>query len=116
MYVLQVKNVSEKLPLQTNNNLKVLQVQVETFLNNYDQKSRGFRDSNDQQSPFTSDPQSPSTSDPQSPSTNLKPIVEQFEPGVYVTLIPLQDGSKLFKHVKFRYLPFQFVNFIIFIF
>ncbi|KMZ61630.1 Regulator of chromosome condensation (RCC1) family protein [Zostera marina] len=97
----KVKNISEKISLETNGNLKVVQVQVDTFLNNYDQKSGSFRDSNDPRSPSTYDPQSPSTSDPQSPSTNLKPIVEQFEPGVYVTVIPLQDGTKLFKHVKF---------------
>lgn len=100
-----MKNISEKISLETNSNLKVVQVQVDTFLNNYDQKSGSFRDSNDPRSPSTYDPQSPSTSDPQSPSTNLKPIVEQFEPGVYVTVIPLQDGTKLFKHVKFRYFP-----------
>ncbi|XAR57432.1 hypothetical protein NMG60_11025575 [Bertholletia excelsa] len=30
-----------------------------------------------------------------------KEIIEQFEPGVYVTLIRLEDGSKIFKRVRF---------------
>jgi len=30
-------------------------------------------------------------------------IVDQFEPGVYVTLIVRPDGKRLFKSVKFRY-------------
>ncbi|OEL22807.1 putative E3 ubiquitin-protein ligase HERC1 [Dichanthelium oligosanthes] len=31
-------------------------------------------------------------------------LIEQFEPGVYVTLIQLKDGTKVFKRVRFRYL------------
>lgn len=30
-------------------------------------------------------------------------LIEQFEPGVYVTLIQLRDGTKVFKRVRFRY-------------
>lgn len=30
-------------------------------------------------------------------------VIEQFEPGVYVTLIQLSNGTKVFKRVKFRY-------------
>lgn len=30
-------------------------------------------------------------------------VIEQFEHGVYVTVIVLHDGSKVFKHVRFRY-------------
>jgi hypothetical protein len=30
-------------------------------------------------------------------------LIEQFEPGVYVTLIQLKDGTKVFKRVRFRY-------------
>jgi hypothetical protein len=38
-------------------------------------------------------------------------LIEQFEPGVYVTLIQLKDGTKVFKRVRFRYLPlFNGVN------
>lgn len=33
-----------------------------------------------------------------------KEVIEQFEPGVYVTLILLADGTKIFKRVRFRYL------------
>lgn len=29
-------------------------------------------------------------------------LIEQFEPGVYVTLIQLRDGTKVFKRVRFR--------------
>lgn len=32
-----------------------------------------------------------------------KEIIEQFEPGVYVTLIQLGNGTKIFKRVRFRY-------------
>ena len=31
-----------------------------------------------------------------------KEVIEQFEPGVYVTLILLQNGTKVFRRVKFR--------------
>ncbi|KAF8411646.1 hypothetical protein HHK36_004204 [Tetracentron sinense] len=31
-------------------------------------------------------------------------VIEQFEPGVYVTLIQLRNGTKVFKRVRFRYL------------
>lgn len=32
-----------------------------------------------------------------------KEVIEQFEPGVYVTLVQLRDGSRVFRRVKFRY-------------
>lgn len=32
-------------------------------------------------------------------------LIEQFEPGVYVTVAQLQDGTKVFKQVRFRYTP-----------
>lgn len=32
-----------------------------------------------------------------------KEVIEQFEPGVYVTLLQLRDGSRVFRRVKFRY-------------
>lgn len=32
-----------------------------------------------------------------------KEIIEQFEPGVYVTLVQLGNGTKVFKRVRFRY-------------
>lgn len=32
-----------------------------------------------------------------------KEVIEQFEPGVYVTLIQQGNGAKIFKRVKFRY-------------
>lgn len=32
-----------------------------------------------------------------------KEVIEQFEPGVYVTLVQLGDGSRVFRRVKFRY-------------
>ncbi|KAK9080768.1 hypothetical protein SSX86_000526 [Deinandra increscens subsp. villosa] len=31
----------------------------------------------------------------------MKEVIEQFEPGVYVTLIQLSDGTKMFKRVRF---------------
>lgn len=31
-----------------------------------------------------------------------KEVIEQFEPGVYITAILLQDGTKIFKRVRFR--------------
>lgn len=32
-----------------------------------------------------------------------KEVIEQFEPGVYVTLLQLRDGTRVFRRVKFRY-------------
>lgn len=33
-----------------------------------------------------------------------KEVIEQFEPGVYVTLVQLRNGTRIFRRVKFRYL------------
>lgn len=32
-----------------------------------------------------------------------KESIEQFEPGVYITFVQRQDGTKMFKRVRFRY-------------
>lgn len=32
-----------------------------------------------------------------------KEVMEQFEPGVYVTVLLLPNGSKLFRRIRFRY-------------
>ncbi|CAK9187802.1 unnamed protein product [Ilex paraguariensis] len=42
-----------------------------------------------------------STSPKVANSERQKEVIEQFEPGVYVTLIQLEDGTKIFKRVKF---------------
>lgn len=39
-------------------------------------------------------------------SEERKEIIEQFEPGVYVTLIQLSKGTKIFKRVRFRYFAY----------
>lgn len=46
-------------------------------------------------------------------SMGRKEIIEQFEPGIYVTLIQLSNGTKIFKRVRFRYLqkPLFFPNY-----
>lgn len=36
-------------------------------------------------------------------SAEKKEVIEQFEPGVYVTLVLLSNGTKIFKRVRFRY-------------
>lgn len=36
-------------------------------------------------------------------------IVEQFVPGVYVTLVQLPNGAKIFKRVRFRYILLDFI-------
>lgn len=42
---------------------------------------------------------------PSTPTTEgEKQVIEQFEPGVYVTLVVLSNGAKIFKRVRFRYL------------
>lgn len=38
-----------------------------------------------------------------STSGGPKEVMEQFEPGVYVTLLQLGNGTKIFKRVRFRY-------------
>lgn len=37
----------------------------------------------------------------------LLEVIEQFEPGVYVTLIQLSNGTKIYKRVRFRYVCFR---------
>lgn len=41
-----------------------------------------------------------------------KEIIEQFEPGVYVTVIQLANGNKIFKRVRFRYVRVRLSNII----
>ncbi|KAG5560348.1 hypothetical protein RHGRI_003597 [Rhododendron griersonianum] len=42
------------------------------------------------------------TRSPKTPKTEgQREVIEQFEPGVYVTLIQLQNGTKIFKRVRF---------------
>ena len=36
-----------------------------------------------------------------------KEVIEQFEPGVYVTVIQLANGTKIFKGVRFRYVSIR---------
>ncbi|MCD9559958.1 hypothetical protein HAX54_018337 [Datura stramonium] len=38
---------------------------------------------------------------PKAPREGQKEVIEQFEPGVYVTLLQLTNGSKIFKRVRF---------------
>ncbi|CAI9118169.1 OLC1v1019701C4 [Oldenlandia corymbosa var. corymbosa] len=56
----------------------------------------------------------PSTENrPPSSKASAREVIEQFEPGVYVTLLQLSDGTKIFKRVKFRYhttLTFSFFH------
>lgn len=42
------------------------------------------------------------TGSPKVKSIGQKEIIEQFEPGVYVTLLQLSNGTKIFKRVRFR--------------
>ncbi|XP_052206496.1 PH, RCC1 and FYVE domains-containing protein 1 isoform X2 [Diospyros lotus] len=44
---------------------------------------------------------SSSRSPKSSKTEGRREVIEQFEPGVYVTLVQLQNGAKLFKQVKF---------------
>lgn len=44
-----------------------------------------------------------STTSPVCELEGKKEVIEQFEPGVYVTLIQLANGTKIFKRVRFRY-------------
>lgn len=41
-----------------------------------------------------------------------KEVIEQFEPGVYVTVIQLANGTKIFKRVRFRYVGVRLSNII----
>lgn len=36
-------------------------------------------------------------------SERVMEVIEQFDPGVYVTVLQQLDGTKLFKRVRFRY-------------
>jgi len=39
-----------------------------------------------------------------------RPVIEQFESGVYVTLVVLPSGYKVFKRIRFRYNSYFFSN------
>lgn len=44
-------------------------------------------------------------------SEGPKEVIEQFEPGVFVTLMSFPSGTKIFKRVRFRYLYFFLTSF-----
>ncbi|KAL0456980.1 UNVERIFIED_CONTAM: PH, RCC1 and FYVE domains-containing protein 1 [Sesamum latifolium] len=53
-----------------------------------------------------SNPSSTENGSATSQSENIegqKEVIEQFEPGVYVTVVQLPNGNKIFKRVRFRY-------------
>lgn len=57
------------------------------------------------------------SSDPMRPVGEVE-VIEQFEPGVFVTLLVSPDGTKVFKRIRFRYTahfikPFPYIAQII---
>nr|GMD77280.1 PH, RCC1 and FYVE domains-containing protein 1 [Ipomoea batatas] len=118
----QLKEMTEKLPsdISERETIFSLNAQVESFLNTVE--PQGSEDSSSlPPDRISSGSESPHNIDgtPQEnngvshsiaegggrpsrvPSMGRREIIEQFEPGIYVTLIQLSTGSKIFKRVRF---------------
>lgn len=112
----QLKELTEKLPpeLSDDESFKSLTSKVDDFLQSDRTpskkfKSRKYADENNKSSAGQTSQSKSQTSRqassrlPRHPSRRdeRKELVEQFEPGVYVTLIQLSNGTKIFKRVRF---------------
>ncbi|XP_021804640.1 E3 ubiquitin-protein ligase HERC2-like isoform X1 [Prunus avium] len=122
----QMKEWEEKLPPEVSDSdtFKELRTQAEDFINTSigrpsleleqqyaaDKTSLDFESSktedNKGEDPGEAEPQNSSESHLRSPESSTirsgqKEVIEQFEPGVYVTLLQLQNGARVFRRVKF---------------
>ncbi|XP_050371988.1 PH, RCC1 and FYVE domains-containing protein 1-like [Argentina anserina] len=121
----QMKEFAEKLPpeVSDNDNFKSLHAEAEEFINtrsgrlSLDLDRQGAADKSSESSKrednrvddhvVSVDPQSISGSSSKSHESSAtrtegqKEVIEQFEAGVYVTLIQLPNGARAFKRVKF---------------
>ncbi|XP_047322117.1 PH, RCC1 and FYVE domains-containing protein 1-like [Impatiens glandulifera] len=114
LYVFQFKEIREKLPDEVLNSetFKDMNAQIEAILNTDEprmsdqqihkdgdsanrQNNEGIRHDGDDREHASQE------NHENSGSGGLKEVIEQFEPGVYVTLLKLQNGTKIFKRVKF---------------
>lgn len=125
----QMKEFAEKLPPEVtdNENLKSLHAQAEDFINTNSGKSSleldqqcaadksslivessRMEENRVEDQVESADPQTSSGSSSRSPESSTartegqREVIEQFEPGVYVTLLQLPNGAKVFQRVKFR--------------
>lgn len=126
-FVAQMKEWEEKLPPEVSDSdtFKELRTQAADFINTSigrssleleqqyaaDKTSLDFESSkmedNKGEDPGEAEPQNSSESHSRSPESSTmrsgqKEVIEQFEPGVYVTLLQLQNGARVFRRVKFR--------------
>ncbi|KAK4733086.1 hypothetical protein R3W88_007347 [Solanum pinnatisectum] len=122
---IQLKDMTQELPPDISESpaIKTIHAQVESFLNTFgnqaseDNYSLQPDTSYSHQKPThrnnisdvdgtvsenhgQSTPRSFSGS-PRAPREGQKEVIEQFEPGVYVTLLQLTNGTKIFKRVRF---------------
>ncbi|XP_047335805.1 PH, RCC1 and FYVE domains-containing protein 1-like [Impatiens glandulifera] len=116
----QLKGMTESLPEEVLNSesFKSLCSRIEGFLSSEEHErqtmgSSSYEDNGDHHLSQTNEDNNKSSISSQTGHENessryagvaihgVKELNEQFEPGVYVTLIQLQNGSKLFKRVKF---------------
>ncbi|XP_047310627.1 PH, RCC1 and FYVE domains-containing protein 1-like [Impatiens glandulifera] len=110
----ELNEIREKLPDEVLNSdaFKDMQAQIEAVLNKDEAQMKALIDSmNDHHMHKDETSMGYSAHDDRehtshhnqesSASGGVKEVIEQFEPGVYVTLLELQNGSKIFKRVKF---------------
>lgn len=124
-----MKEFADKFPPEVteNENFKSLHAQAEDFINTNSGKSSleldqqcaadksslvvessRIEENRVEDQVESADPQTSSGSSTRSPESSKvrtegqRELIEQFEPGVYVTLLQLPNGARVFKHVKFR--------------
>lgn len=87
--------MTEKLPpdISEDETIKSLTFKVDDFLQSPSRKNSRSRQSRSEESDNES-----------CVGEETKEVVEQFEPGVYVTLVEFPNGTRKFKRVKFRYI------------
>lgn len=105
-YIIQKKNVLERLPLERNIGL-TMQIPADASLAGLQELSNHmqFENNEDAHHVFNHSKENISITPHSSKSSSEKEgdeIIEQFESGVYITFIRLQDGTKAFKRIRFR--------------
>lgn len=136
LFDVQMKEFAERLPheVSDNNSFKSLLAEADEFINTSSGRSslelgqlgapdrpslaHGSSKREDNRADdhvVSADTQSSSGSSsklPESSTTQTegqREVIEQFEPGVYVTLLQLPNGARAFRRVKFRY-KFSLIN------
>ncbi|KAJ0792979.1 putative brevis radix (BRX) domain-containing protein [Helianthus annuus] len=108
----QLNTLTEKLP-PDDESIKALTFKLDDFLQSAPSRKFSNRkhpkvEESEEVTSHNESSAGETSKDGRAHSAEKKEVIEQFEPGVYVTLIQLSNGTKIFKRVRFRYMALGF--------